>query len=124
MTADVDKLVACLDAAGADVHTSDERPADDDVNFKAMTSAEGFLESADAWRAEGTGFYLKVYDSSEHAEAAIDAQQRSDVKEGYPGINASLDAKANVATHPSQGDADPRHEAQLDRCIIAASRGS
>jgi hypothetical protein len=118
----VERFVACLERAGADPHTSDERPPSDDVYFKAMTRSEGFLESIDAWRAEGTGFYMKVYRSHAQAQAAIDAQHRADVKEGQAGINADLTAKANVAVQPSSGDEpDPGNTRELDRCIIAAS---
>lgn len=92
-------LVACLNRAGANARISEERPPNDQANFQPMVHAVGYLDAVDAWRSTG-GYYIWVYHTHAQAEAAIRAQQASDTREGYAGLNKDLRAFENLAVGP------------------------
>jgi hypothetical protein len=119
--AKLEPLVRCLSEAGGDVHLSSQRPKDDSINYRTMTRAAGFQDLMDVWRSSGDGFYLLVYDSYDHAVAAISAQRDKDNEDGYTGINADMRAEGNVAVGPDE-QVSAAHKRQLDHCIVAAAR--
>jgi hypothetical protein len=112
----VTPLVDCLNKAGADAHTSEQRPAGDQQLYQPMVHAAGYVDAVDAWRSTG-GYYIWVYRTHAQAQAAIKAQQASDATQGEAGLNNDLRAFENLAVGPGAGSATAAQTEALANCI-------